>query len=259
MTSIHQSEYSKLNVSVNYHCTGVSPWTRWDNYSTQGITMLVDTTSCHFNSTPIYYTSISGNGLHDGTTSVRALYNPVRFGFSVYLRNSRAWGVLQMLNYSRIYQWNVNWVGLERWKTATVSLSVVFFLSLFFSAKDFWCHKNVTSILLFPILLFARLVRNSIFVITQLNCQSMSRITAATEDSRAPIMQVRRKAPASKSMLNADSFHIKKKFFWLAMLGLLLFIVLAFVLPLLIVFVVTPKLCKWVITQSDVAISLQSF
>lgn len=112
--SINQNQSSTLNDTIKYYCMDVSSWTRWQNYSSQGIAMLINTRSCHFNITPIYYTSISGNGLHEGTTSVRALYSPVQTGFRVYLRNSRSWGVLEMLNYSQIYQWNVNWVGLER-------------------------------------------------------------------------------------------------------------------------------------------------
>ena len=110
--SIYQTRpLSPMNRTTKY-CAGVAPWTQWQIYVPYGITMRVDTSNCSFNNTPMYYTSIGGIDLHDGVTGSRALYAVSSTGFDIYPQKSVPWTSAQMLNYSQLYQWDVNWVGL---------------------------------------------------------------------------------------------------------------------------------------------------
>lgn len=110
--SIYQSRpMSPMNRTTKY-CAGVTPWTQWQIYGNLGITMRVDTRNCSFSSTPIYYTSIGGIDLHNGMIGSHALYAVSSTGFDIYPQKSVPWTSAQMLNYSQIYQWNFNWVGL---------------------------------------------------------------------------------------------------------------------------------------------------
>lgn len=73
--------------------------------------MYVDTTSCGFNSTPVYITSMAGTTSHFGLTSYGAIYSPSNVGFVVYVRSVFAWTGTDMVTYANNYQWNLNWFG----------------------------------------------------------------------------------------------------------------------------------------------------
>lgn len=112
---VNQSNFTK---SVQYanHCGGEAPYTRWNVYVDLAINMFIDARNCTFNSTPLYFCTIIGYGLHNNIMSNNALYSPSRLGFSIYVRPYIYWNASLMLNYSQIYRWNVTWIGIEYWK-----------------------------------------------------------------------------------------------------------------------------------------------
>ena len=105
------TEIVALNRSSN-HCSGVSPFSEWILYGFTGINMVVNTSTCQFNATPYYHTSISGTNFQDDLTGWGAIYGPSRNQFTFYVRSIAGLLGPAMLNRSQIYQWNVNWVGI---------------------------------------------------------------------------------------------------------------------------------------------------
>ena len=108
---IHQTKILSPNISVK-HCASVTPSSQWRVHAIHEITMYVNTSICKFNKTPTYYTSGTGINLHDRGTGIHALYSPSKNGFSLYRRWIQNGFLLEMLNVSQIYEWNVNWIGL---------------------------------------------------------------------------------------------------------------------------------------------------
>jgi hypothetical protein len=87
-------------------CTGQTPQgaTGWQQYSSEGIYLDVNTSGCGFGATPLYLTSIGGNGGHWATSGATAIYYPSATGFRVYVRypgitvaQANEWG------------WHLNW------------------------------------------------------------------------------------------------------------------------------------------------------
>lgn len=76
------------------------------------IFITIMTTNCSFNSTPLYYTSISGNTMHMDFTGYNSIYAADKNSFTIYIRNLQGFTIDQMLNYSQMEQWNVSWVGV---------------------------------------------------------------------------------------------------------------------------------------------------
>lgn len=93
-------------------CAGVSSYTLWQAYSTYSMYMTISTTSCYFNQTPIYFTSIAGLSAHYGLTSYRAIYYASSTSFTVYAQNLFNWTASTLLSLAASNTWNVNWVGL---------------------------------------------------------------------------------------------------------------------------------------------------
>ena len=94
------------------HCGNISSYSQWLLYFTSGIYMYINTSSCNFNMTPLYYTSIIGDSLQDDLTGTNAIYVPSRTGFTIYCRSYSNWSAMKMLNYSQIQKWDVQWIGI---------------------------------------------------------------------------------------------------------------------------------------------------
>ena len=93
-------------------CAGVSPYTLWQVYSTSGIFMNVNTSNCHFTTTPMYFTSIAGTGDHWNLVSHNAIYVSTSTSFRIYIRALASWSTSMLMNSSATNIWDVNWVGL---------------------------------------------------------------------------------------------------------------------------------------------------
>lgn len=74
--------------------------------------MTIDTNSCYFNSTPIYFTSMAGTSGHWILTSYTAIYGPSLTAFRVYARAMNGWNSTQMVDGAQIYSYDLNWVGI---------------------------------------------------------------------------------------------------------------------------------------------------
>ncbi|SEU39154.1 S8 family peptidase [Stigmatella erecta] len=68
-------------------CTGQAAVgaTGWQQYSANGIYLDVDTSSCGFSSTPLYFTSIGGWSGHWQSTGATSIYAPTANGFRVFV------------------------------------------------------------------------------------------------------------------------------------------------------------------------------
>ncbi|RJS13621.1 protease B [Corallococcus sp. H22C18031201] len=87
-------------------CKGQTPQgaTAWQQYDANGIYLDVNSSSCGFGSTPLYFTSLGGDNVHWTALGATSIYNPTATGFRVYINlpgittnQANAWG------------WHLNW------------------------------------------------------------------------------------------------------------------------------------------------------
>ncbi|CAF2772883.1 unnamed protein product [Rotaria sp. Silwood2] len=108
-----QSVASSLPSTGNA-CGGISPLTRWERTSrSDTIRMNIDTSSCRFENTPMYFTSISGTAGHYLLVGVNAIYEPSRNGFIINVHSTDNQSADTLMGWSAQYQWNVNWYGFS--------------------------------------------------------------------------------------------------------------------------------------------------
>jgi len=86
-------------------CSGQSG-TSWNQYSSNGVYIDINTASCGFTSTPDYTASMIGTSSHWSSTGSSEIYSATATSFRVYINqagittsNAQAWG------------WRVNWIG----------------------------------------------------------------------------------------------------------------------------------------------------
>jgi hypothetical protein len=92
-------------------CGGISPVTRWHRTARNDqIEMNIDTSSCGFQDTPMYFASIVGGVGQYLLTGINAVYEPTRYGFSLYVTSIDGASADTLM--ARSAQWNVNWFGL---------------------------------------------------------------------------------------------------------------------------------------------------
>jgi hypothetical protein len=90
-TQINQTN-SSIAAKQNNYCAGISPYASiWQLYSTDGIMMNIDTSNCSFNSTPLYFTSVSGISSHWGLADYGAIYVPTTNSFLIFARSLVGW------------------------------------------------------------------------------------------------------------------------------------------------------------------------
>jgi hypothetical protein len=83
--------------------------TDWIRYSADGIYATIDTSSAGFTTTPIYFTSLGGDGSHWTTKGSTSIYDPGKIGFSIYI-----WQDNLTVDFARKYKWHVNWIGIGK-------------------------------------------------------------------------------------------------------------------------------------------------
>jgi hypothetical protein len=95
-------------------CGGISPLTRWARTGrSDTIQMNIDTSSCRFEYTPTYFTSITGIAGHYLLVGVNAIYEPSKYGFLINVRSMDNQTADTLMAWSAQYQWNVNWFGFS--------------------------------------------------------------------------------------------------------------------------------------------------
>ena len=100
-----------LGQSSGFSCGGVSPVTRWKRTERDDqIRMDIDTSSCRFQYTPLYFTSITGGVGHYLLTGVNAIYDPTNTSFTIFVHSTDGANANTLM--ARSAQWRVQWMGL---------------------------------------------------------------------------------------------------------------------------------------------------
>ena len=114
--ALDQAQLNAIDSSITmkrpYICSGVSPNTLWTLFFTIGIKMTINTSNCSFNSTPLYFTSLTGAGSQWNVGGYGAIYGPTKDSFTIYTQPLTAYSATEMLNTSQVYKWDVSWIGL---------------------------------------------------------------------------------------------------------------------------------------------------
>ena len=110
-TSVVQVNSSATN-SHPYLCGNAASYTLWTLFSSNGITMTINTTICSFKSTPLYFSSMTGMANHWVAIGYTAIYYASPNGFTVYVRAVYYPNSTQLLAAAQQYQWSINWCGI---------------------------------------------------------------------------------------------------------------------------------------------------
>ena len=93
-------------------CGDISPVTRWSRtVRDDTIQMNIDTSSCRFQNTPLYFASITGGVGHYLLTGINAIYEPTNYGFLINVRSIDGANADTLME--RSAQWKVQWFGLH--------------------------------------------------------------------------------------------------------------------------------------------------
>ncbi|NET42125.1 hypothetical protein [Okeania sp. SIO2B3] len=84
--------------------------TPWENYNQNGIYLDIDTSGAGFTETPLYFTSLGGNGNHWTTMGATSIYKPSPKGFRVYIYKN---GDLTP-DYANDRCWYINWMAIGK-------------------------------------------------------------------------------------------------------------------------------------------------
>lgn len=87
--------------------------TNWQLYNKEGIYVDVDTSAAGFTQTPVYATSIGGDGQHWGITGASSVYQAINKGFRVYIRWDRTSGTTEEVTpqIANGNKWHINWIA----------------------------------------------------------------------------------------------------------------------------------------------------
>ena len=101
-----QSIYGAVDDTI---CTGqTTPGsTSWVDYYSTGIYVYVDTSACGFTSTPLYHTTIGGDGYHWEVRGASSIYNPTPTGFRVFIEYGP--GINPTKANGTNFKWHINW------------------------------------------------------------------------------------------------------------------------------------------------------
>jgi hypothetical protein len=73
--------------------------------------MNIDTSGCRFETTPLYFTSVSGLAGHYLLVGVSAIYEATSSSFHIDVRSLDRQTSDTLMAWSAEYQWNINWMG----------------------------------------------------------------------------------------------------------------------------------------------------
>ena len=74
--------------------------------------MPVDTSSCNFNVTPLYFVSLGGTDRHWTLGGYTAIYAPTNRSFQVYGRSLSGQNNTLLLADAYTYKWDINWFAI---------------------------------------------------------------------------------------------------------------------------------------------------
>jgi hypothetical protein len=87
--------------------------TNWQVHS-DGVYVDVDTSAAGFATTPIYVTSLVGDGNHRGTTGASSVYSATATGFRVCIRWEKDYKTTDITpQEANGYKWHINWIAIE--------------------------------------------------------------------------------------------------------------------------------------------------
>jgi len=115
-TSTNQSELSE-SVTYRAHCRGVSSYSQWTVNTTYVMTMIVNTTQCNFNNTPLYFAAVTSSAIsgHWCLIGHNAIYYATNESFQVYAKSTCVLELATTLISSATGgQWNLAWIGFYR-------------------------------------------------------------------------------------------------------------------------------------------------
>lgn len=99
---------------ANHMCCGTTntDGTGWLPYKDYAIFIDVNTSSCGFSTTPLYFTSISGQTRMWDLFGANSIYRPSTTGFTVYLRSP----FVETITIAEAdeYDWHIQWCGIEQ-------------------------------------------------------------------------------------------------------------------------------------------------
>jgi len=84
--------------------------TDWKEYGKNGIYVDIDTSAAGFTETPLYFTSIGGNGNHWTTMGATSIYKASPMGFRVYIYKD----INLTPAYANEKQWHINWMAIGK-------------------------------------------------------------------------------------------------------------------------------------------------
>jgi hypothetical protein len=73
--------------------------------------MNIDTSSCRLESTPLYFTSVTGTAVDYLLVDINAIYQPTESSFHIDVRSLDNATADTMMTRSAEFQWNVNWIA----------------------------------------------------------------------------------------------------------------------------------------------------
>jgi len=89
--------------------------TNWEAYGESALYVDVDTSAAGFTQTPVYVTSIGGDGKHWDIVGASSLYKATATGFRVYIRRDVTSEPAQALTpqFANSNKWHINWIAIE--------------------------------------------------------------------------------------------------------------------------------------------------
>ncbi|CAF1421029.1 unnamed protein product [Adineta ricciae] len=109
------SEHEQTIKKLPKFCYGTTNSDQWlpFNQGPSGLMMYINTTSCHFNQMPTYFTSLSGDSEHWTTTGMTSIYRGTSTGFTIFLypdigREPKQYSMERLA----IRKWKLNWIGI---------------------------------------------------------------------------------------------------------------------------------------------------
>lgn len=79
--------------------------TNWEQYSSNAISVAVDTSSCGFSATPVYVTSLGGGSASFVTTGSSEVYDETASGFTIYIYTTTTPAEANTKG------WHINWIA----------------------------------------------------------------------------------------------------------------------------------------------------
>jgi len=109
---------NSIKAKVPRVCMGKTTSLEWkphaQNEKLNAIYVDVDTSSCQFTKTPLYFTSISGNSAHYRTTGATGINNPTATTFRVNIH--ALFGETSSILAANVKdrEWELSWIGIEQ-------------------------------------------------------------------------------------------------------------------------------------------------